>query len=168
MRNNAITVSGEFKLTIEELLHYDLYSLKLLDGQLMLPVGLRYEVGRQFRCLQAEFKLIKDYSDDDIDKPITIPEPIFEWAVDQTEITAKASSLASQYSGTIRWKYDSSDEYISGDKDLFIPAPKSAGETTPPIVRQVLFIQRIQGPRDYTEKNIGVFALKEWFVSTRI
>ena len=168
LRNNAITVSGEFKLTIEELLHYDLYSLKLLDGQLMLPVGLRYEVGRQFRCLQAEFKLIKDYSDDDIDKPITIPEPIFEWAVDQTEITAKASSLASQYSGTIRWKYDSSDEYISGDKDLFIPAPKSAGETTPPIVRQVLFIQRIQGPRDYTEKSIGVFALKEWFVSTRI
>lgn len=168
LRNNAITVSGEFKLTIEELLHYDLYSLKLLDGQLMLPVGLRYEVGRQFRCLQAEFKLIKDYSDDDIDKPITIPEPIFEWAVDQTEITAKASSLASQYSGTIRWKYDSSDEYISGDKDLFIPAPKSAGETTPPITRQVYFYERIQGPRDYTDRAIGVFALREWFVSTRI
>ena len=168
MRNNAITVSGEFKLTIEELLHYDLYSLKQLDGQLMLPVRLRYEVGRQIRCLHAEFKLIKDYSDDDIDKPIIIPEPIFKWVVDQTEITAKASSLASQYSGTIRWKYDSSDEYISGDKDLYIPAPNSAGETTPPIVRQGLFIERIQRGSDYVEHNIGVFALKEWFVSTSI
>lgn len=168
LRNNAITVSGEFKLTIEELLHYDLYSLKLLDGQLMLPVRLRYEVGRQIRCLQAEFKLLKDYSDDDIDKPIMIPEPIFKWVVDQTEITAKASSLASQYSGTILWKYDSSDEYISGDKDLYIPAPNSAGETTPPIVRQVLFIERIQRGIGYVENNIGVFALKEWFVSTSI
>lgn len=168
LRNNAITVSGEFKLTIEELLHYDLYSLKLLDGQLMLPVGLRYEVGRQLRCLQAEFKLIKDYSDDATDNPVVIPEPIYRWTVNQTEITAKATSLASEYTGTIRWKYDSSDEYISGDKDLFIPAPKAAGEKTPPIVRQVLFIQRIQGPRDYTEKNIGVFALNEWFESVPI
>lgn len=168
LRNNAITVSGEFKLTIEELLHYDLYSLKLLDGQLMLPVGLRYEVGRQLRCLQAEFKLIKDYSDDATDNPVVIPEPIYKWTVNQTEITAKATSLASEYTGTIRWKYDSSDEYISGDKDLFIPAPKAAGEKTPPIVRQVLFIQRIQGPRDYTEKNIGVFALNEWFESVPI
>lgn len=168
LRNNAITVSGEFKLTIEELLHYDLYSLKLLDGQLMLPVGLRYEVGRQLRCLQAEFKLIKDYSDDATDNPIIIPEPIYQWTVNQTEITTKAASLASEYTGTIRWKYDSSDEYISGDKDLFIPAPKAAGEKTPPIVRQVLFIQRIQGPRDYTEKNIGVFALNEWFESVPI
>lgn len=168
LRNNAITVSGEFKLTIEELLHYDLYSLKLLDGQLMLPVGLRYEVGRQLRCLQAEFKLIKDYSDDATDNPVVIPEPIYKWTVNQTEITAKAASLASEYTGTIRWKYDSSDEYISGDKDLFIPAPKAAGEKTPPIVRQVLFIQRIQGPRDYTEKNIGVFALNEWFESVPI
>lgn len=168
LRNNAITVSGEFKLTIEELLHYDLYSLKLLDGQLMLPVGLRYEVGRQLRCLQAEFKLIKDYSDDATDNPVVIPEPIYKWTVNQTEITAKATSLASEYTGTIRWKYDSSDEYISGDKDLFIPAPKAAGEKTPPIVRQVLFIQRIQGPRDYTERNIGVFALNEWFESVPI
>lgn len=168
LRNNAITVSGEFKLTIEELLHYDLYSLKLLDGQLMLPVGLRYEVGRQLRCLQAEFKLIKDYSDDATDNPVVIPEPIYKWTVNQTEITAKAASLASEYTGTIRWKYDSSDEYISGDKDLFIPAPKAAGEKTPPIVRQVLFIQRIQGPRDYTERNIGVFALNEWFESVPI
>ena len=168
LRNNAITVSGEFKLSIEELLHYDLYSLKLLDGQLMLPVGLKYEVGRQFRCLQADFKLIKDYSDDDIDNPIIIPEPIYKWVVNQSEIIAKANALANEYSGTIRWNYDSSDEYISGDKDLYIPTPHSVGEKTPPIVRQVLFIQRIQGPRDYTDKNIGVFALNEWFESEPI
>lgn len=168
LRNNAITVSGEFKLSIEELLHYDLYSLKLLDGQLMLPVGLKYEVGRQFRCLQADFRLIKDYSDDDIDNPIVIPEPIFQWVVNQSEITAKANALAKEYSGTIRWSYDSSDEYISGEKDIYIPYPHSAGEKTPPIVRQVLFIQRIQGPRDYTDKNIGVFALNEWFESEPI
>ena len=167
LRNNAISVSGEFKLTIEELLHYDLYSLKLLDGQLMLPVGLRYEVGRQLRCLQAEFKLIKDYADDAADNPIVIPEPIYQWTVNQTEIKAKAASLASEYTGIIRWKYDSSDEYISGDKDLFIPAPKAAGEKTPPIVRQVLFIRGIQGS-SYTEINIGVFALNEWFESVPI
>lgn len=167
LRNNAISVSGEFKLTIEELLHYDLYSLKLLDGQLMLPVGLRYEVGRQLRCLQAEFKLIKDYADDDADNSIVIPEPIYQWTVNQTEIKAKAASLASEYTGIIRWKYDSSDEYISGDKDLFIPAPKAAGEKTPPIVRQVLFIRGIQG-HSYTEINIGVFALNEWFESVPI
>lgn len=168
LRNNAITVSGEFKLSIEELLHYDLYSLKLLDGQLMLPVGLRYEVGRQLRCLQADFKLIKDYSDDDVDNPISIPEPIFEWTVDQSEITAKKNSLASQYEGTIMWKYDSSDEYISGDKDIFIPAPKTAGETTPPITRQVYFYRRVSAGRDYRDIEIGVFALNEWFVSTEI
>ena len=106
--------------------------------------------------------------DDAADNPIVIPEPIYQWTVNQTEIKAKAASLASEYTGTIRWKYDSSDEYISGDKDLFIPAPKAAGEKTPPIVRQVLFVRGIQGSRGYTEINIGVFALNEWFESVPI
>lgn len=165
LRNNAVSVSGEFKLTIEEIFRYDLYRMKLIDGQLMLPVSLKYEVGRQLRCLQADFRLIKDYSDGDVDEPIEIPEPIYEWSLNQSEITAKSSALAAEYSGQIRWNYDSSDEYVSGDKDIFLPAPRYLGEVSPSILRQIYFYSRVYSPngRDYTDRAIGVFALNEWF-----
>lgn len=170
LRNNAVSVSGEFDLTIEELLNYNLYKLKMIDGQMMLPVSLKYEVGRQLRCLQAEFRLIKDYSDGEDDEPVKIPEPVYDWALNQSQINAKATELAASHNGQIRWNYDETDEYVSGDKDIFIPAPLSLGEKSPVITRQVYFYARVYAPngQSYIDKPIGVFALDEWFDAVEI
>lgn len=171
LRNNAVTISGRFNLTIDELMKYNLYSMKLFEGQTLLPVSLKYEVGKQLRCLEAKFKLIKDFADGQEDEPINVPEPIYQWQLNQTQITAKQSQLqAQQTSGTVLWKYDESDPYIQDpDKDFFIPSPNALGEQTQHIARQIYFFRRVTTPRgQYSDYGIGVFELEEWFDSVSI
>ena len=113
LRNNAVTVTGRFNLSIEELMKYNLYSMKLFDGQKLLPVSLRYEVGKQLRCLEAKFKFIKDFADSQEDQPIDVPVPIYQWQLNQTQITAKQAELQSQATeGLVLWRYDETDPYV--------------------------------------------------------
>ncbi len=167
--NNAISVKGRFNLSIEDLMKYDMYKLKLFDGQTLLPVSLKYEVGKQIRCLEAEFKLIKDFADGQEDQPISVPEPIYQWQINQTQITAKKNELASQYtSGTVWWKYDETDPYVAEEKDIFLPSPNALGIQSPHILRQIQFIHRTSTPRTTTDTVIGVWGLEEWFDSVAI
>lgn len=170
LRNNAITVTGRFKLTIEELLKYDLYHLKLFEGQTLLPVSLKYEVGKQIRCLEAKFKLIKEYADGEDDQPINVPVPIYQWQLNQTQINTKKAELQAQYpEAIVMWRYDDSDPYVQDDsKDIFVPSPVSLGEETTHVSRQIYFFRRVTYGRTTSDYAIGVFELEEWFDSVSI
>lgn len=169
LRNNSISIKGRFNLTIEELMKYDLYSMKLFEGQNLLPVSLKYEVGKQLRCLEADFKLIKDFADGEEDQPIPVPEPIYQWQLNQTQITAKQAELQAQYSsGTVIWKYDETDPYVQEEKDIFLPSPNALGIQSPHFTRQIYFMRRVTTGRTTTDYGIGVYALDEWFDSVSI
>lgn len=170
LRNNAVTVTGRFNLSIEELMKYNLYSMKLFDGQKLLPVSLRYEVGKQLRCLEAKFKFIKDFADGQEDQPIDVPVPIYQWQLNQTQITAKQAELQSQATeGLVLWRYDETDPYVQEDsKDIFIPSPSTLDIQTPHIARKVYFFRRVVHGRTTSEIAIGVFDLEEWFDSVAI
>ena len=169
LRNNAVIVSGRFDLPIESLMKYDMYALKLLQGQKLLPVSLKYEVGKHIRCLEAKFRLIKDFSDGQEDAPVIAPEPIYQWQLNQSEITSKQAELQASVSGTVLWKYAEDDPYIQDESDIFIPSPVSLGEETSHIERRIYFFRRVPGPRGTSyDYGIDTFTLHEWFVSVQI
>lgn len=169
LRNNAVIVSGRFDLPIESLMKYDLYALKLFQGQKLLPVSLKYEVGKHIRCLEAKFRLIKDFSDSQEDAPVIAPEPIYQWQLNQSEITSKQAELQASATGTVLWKYAEDDPYVEDDSDIFIPSPVSLGEETSHIERRIYFYRRVAVPGGTSQVYyIDTFTLHEWFVSIQI
>ena len=136
LRNNLVKVEGRFDLPVGDVLSYGMYALKLLDGQKLLPVSLRYEVGRTVKCLSAAFYALKDYTDGQEDTPTTIPTASYKWLYSDSEKdTAIAEVQAENPDYTITAVYD--DEYSSGQKHFFIPAPKSAGMVSPALERTI-------------------------------
>ena len=170
IRNNAIEVSGEFNFNIEQLMGYDMYAMKLLDGQRLLPTYLKYEVGRRVRCIEAKYRLFKDFADGEEDEPISAPEPIYQWQLNQTQITAKVAELQAQQStGTVGWKYDDSDPYIQDeDKDLFIPSPVTLGEESVRLDRVIYFYAHYTAGRTSYDQYLETDTLQEWFDSVEI
>ena len=128
LRNNLVKVSGRFDLPVEDILSYGLYALKLLDGQQLLPVALRYEVGKKVRCLEASFYAVKDYADGEEDTPTIIPAPSFKWVLNTDEVSEAVNDVQGGYEETIVAVYD--DEYATGEKSVFLPAPLAAGLTS--------------------------------------
>ena len=170
IRNNAIEVSGEFNLTIEQLMGYDMYSLKLLDGQTLLPTYLKYEVGRRVKCTEAKYRLFKDFADGQEDEPITAPEPLYQWQLNQTQITSKVAELQAQQStGTVMWKYDETDPFIQDeDKDVFIPSPTALGVKSVTLDRVIYFFVRTTSGRTTHDTHLETDTLQEWFDSVEI
>ncbi len=170
IRNNAIEVSGEFNLSISQMMKYDMYSLKLLDGQTLLPTYLKYEVGRRVRCTEARFRLFKNFADGQEDEPITAPEPVYQWQLNQNQITARVSALQTLHSsGTVKWRYDSSDPYIQDpEKDMYIPAPVALGVQSAKLDRVIYFYLHLVSGRDVREVYLETDTLQEWFDSVEI
>lgn len=169
LRNNVIEVSGEFNLTIEQLMNFNMYNMKLFDGQKLLPTYLKYEVGKRIRCTAAKFKLFKDFADGEEDSPITVPQPAYQWQLNQSVIESKVAQLqAQQQEGTVGWKYDDSDPYIDDDsKDIFLLSPRTLGESTARIDRVIYFYKTIMQRKPvyiYLETD----TLPEWFDSVEI
>lgn len=164
--NNAIEVSGEFQLTIPELMDYDMYKLKLFDGQRVLPVYLRYEVGRRIRCMEARLRVIKDFADGREDAPIEVPAPAFTWQINLSEMNAKKAELQAEHQeGTVIYKFADEDPYISEDRDIYLPAPRAAGEESEHVDREVNFYVQRQVQSQIQEILIGRFTLPMWFDS---
>lgn len=167
--NNAVEVSGEFNLTIPELMSYDMYRMKLLDGQTMLPVYLRYAVGKRTRCIEARLRLVKDFADGGEDEPIEIPTPDFTWQINLSEMNAKKSELQAEHpEGTVIYKYADEDPYIAEDKDIYLPAPRAAGEESEHVDREVNFYVQRQVQSQVQEILIGRYTLAMWFDSVAI
>ncbi|MBO6168497.1 MAG: hypothetical protein J6O51_00845 [Bacteroidales bacterium] len=136
LRNNLVKVEGQFDLPVGDILSYGMYTLKLLDGQKLLPVSLRYEVGRKVRCLSAAFYVLKDYVDGQEDAPTTVPAASYKWKyVDSEKDTAVAEVQEQNPEHTIAAVYD--DEYSRGEKHFFIPAPTYAGMLSPILERTI-------------------------------
>lgn len=124
LRNNLVKVEGRFDIPIEALLSYGMYALKIYEGQKLLPISLKYEVGRKIRCLSAAFYQVKNYVDGEEDTPTVIPEPIYQWVENTSEAQAAVAALQPQYpNNTLSYHTVSSEE----DEDFFLPAPSSLG-----------------------------------------
>lgn len=139
LRNNLVKIDGQFNLAIEEILSYQMYKMKLYDGQLLLPLSLKYEVGKQIRCQQASFYLIKDHVDDEEDVPTEMPESQYKWVLNDSLVQAEKTRQQQLHpSQTIYAKYN--DDYETGDKTFFIPAPTAAGQRSVDVPRVVDFL----------------------------
>ena len=136
--NNLVKVEGQFNLPPEDILSYQMYSLKLFDGQQLLPVSLQYEVGRRIKCTKAAFYQVKEYEDGEDDTPTVIPAPVYKWQLNDSEVVAaKAAAAASSGRSDLVAKY--TDDYATGEQEFFLPAPTALGQRSALIPRTVEF-----------------------------
>lgn len=166
--NNRVEVEGRFDLSIPQLMDFQMYALKHLDGQRCLPTYLQYEVGRKIRCLNARFLVVKDYTDGIDDDPVAVPEPAFKWQLNETEVAAAKAAGQSQYpSYSVVVVYD--DDYSSGEADLFIPAPTAAGQRSVIIQRTVKvgYMART-GRESYEFQELYSTTANVWFDSVAV
>lgn len=167
--NNTIQVSGEFLLSASDLMSFNMYAPKLLDGQTLLPTYLRYEVGKQTRCLELRCLLIKEFDDGQEDVPIVFPEPEFEWAVNLDEINARKAELQAEHDdGTVIWEYDEEDPYVVNDKDIFLPSPRAAGLESEHVDRLIHFILRKPQGAGHVDVGLETDTLQMWFDSVAV
>lgn len=134
LRNNMVKVEGQFDIPIEKLLSYGMYALKLYEGQKLLPISLKYEVGRKIRCLNAAFYLVKEYTDGEEDEPTVIPAPMYRWVENTSEATAAVAALQPQYPDKTLSYHIVTQE---SDEDFFLPAPTALGQTSPKMSRMI-------------------------------
>lgn len=126
LRNGMVKLSGRFDIPVEVLFQWNLYALKMHHGQQLLPVKLTYEVGRQTRCLSAEFYLVKEYADGDQDQGGSFSAPVAKWVLVDTQVTAALATAQAQYpDDTLEVKYD--DAYSAGEKAILMGPPLAVG-----------------------------------------
>lgn len=127
--NNKIQLEGQFDLSIQDIIGYQMYALKLMDGQKLLPTFMSYEVGRRIRNLNAKFYLVKEFDDAITDESITIPEPSYKWVLNDSNINSVKAAWQAQYpNNTIFLAYDDPEDT---SQDIFLPAPTALNQTSP-------------------------------------
>ena len=170
LRNNMVKVEGQFDIAIEKLLSYGMYSLKLYEGQRLLPISLKYEVGRKIRCLNAAFYLVKDYSDSEEDAPIVIPAPEYQWVQNTSEADAAMAALQPQYPdrNLAYHVIDGGSEEDTGD--FFLPAPTALGQKSPKLERtiEIGYSYRTRPSESPTWRAITRQTVHFWYESAAI
>lgn len=120
--NNKIEVSGKFNLKIEDIFRYNMYALKHMDGQKLLPTFLKYEVGRKIQCLEAKFILVKTFADGISDEPVTPPAPTLVWQFNNSELEEIEAGWPDPGTGLDTWyQFTEDDPYPAR---LQPPAPQ--------------------------------------------
>lgn len=138
LRNNKVSVSSNLILTIKDILQYDLYKLKHMDGQLLIPKSLQYEVGRSIRCMDASFYLVKDFADGVDDQDSVMPATLYRWEINLSELFAIEAQAWEDYPGfQIEVDYNSDDPYQGDLPPVYLPAPTSLGQIAYKIQRSV-------------------------------
>lgn len=137
--NNLTQLSGKWDLNVKDLLNWNMYSLKIYNGQKLLPVSMRYQVGKHTACEEAKLYLVKDFQDGIDDSPaITYTESPYKWQVNDSQIKAKKAEIQESYSErTIIAQYN--DDYSAGKKNFFMAAPTALGQKSAMIERTVDF-----------------------------
>ena len=136
--NNSIEISGEFNLPIQDIFGYNLYTLKRLNGQLVLPTYIRYEVGRRIRCLEAKFLLVKKYSDSDEDSPIDSPANRLVWQFNNSEMEAIKDGWPDPAGGLDTWYvWNEDDAYQTLEPVNSAQDPAYRGQQTAHITRLI-------------------------------
>lgn len=167
--NNSVEVEGKFDFSPDELLQYDIYSLKLFKGQLLLPTYLDYEIGKSVRCVSSKYLLVKNYTDGVDDEPLAVPSPKYKWQLNQTELKQMTENFQKQYckdpGNYISSEYTEDDPYISGDNDFYLPAPTYLGQQSFKAERKMAFTYHFG--RNATS-DIGTYTLHEWYDSVAV
>ena len=169
--NNKIQLEGQFDLSIQDITGYQMYALKLMDGQKLLPTFMSYEVGRRIRNLNARFFLVKDFDDAITDESITIPEPSYKWVLNDTNVNAVKAAWQAQYpNNTIFLAYDDPEDT---SQDIFLPAPTALNQTSPVLAYPVrVGYYTHYGPHSgggYNQwTDVGTDTVNIWFDSAAI
>ena len=136
--NNKIELSGKFNLKIEDIFRYNMYALKHLNGQKLLPTFLKYEVGRKIQCLEAKFILVKEFSDGISDEPVLPPEPSLVWQFNNSELEEIEAGFPDPSGGIDRWyQWNDNDEYHVLQPIIQLPDPAYRGQKSQMIDRCV-------------------------------
>ena len=168
--NNAVEIEGVFDFTPDELLQYDIYSMKLFRGQLLLPTYLDYEIGKNVRCVSSKFLLVKNYSDGAVDEPIVTPSSMYKWQLNLSEVDAIYEDLEKQYCENpgdyISYDYAEDDPYVSGENSFYLPSPTMLGQQSFKAERKVSFLYYRASSREI--RPVGTYTLKEWYDSVPV
>lgn len=137
--NNLTQLSGKWDLGVKDLLDYKMYQLKIYNGQKLLPVSMKYEIGKHTACQEAKFYLVKDFADGISDSPaVEYSESPYKWQVNESQVKDKKAEIQANYSDkTIIAQYN--DDYSAGKKNFFLAAPSAAGLKSALIERTVDF-----------------------------
>ena len=168
LRNNMVEVNTNLILTIKDILQYDLYKLKHLYGQRMIPASLQYEVGRQIRCLNASFYLVKDFEDGVDDQDSVMPSTLYRWDANLTELQEWFEEM--QYhiwtSYEVRYDYSIDDQYHGDLPPVYLPAPTALGQIAYKIQREIEYW--VKDPMTGSTESHGYFSYWQWFDSVAI
>lgn len=160
LRNNSTLIEGTFDLGVADLMNFQMYSMKLLSGQKLLPVRLRYQIGNPTKCLALSCRLIKDYADDTDDEVLTYPEPLYRWELETDHAAQKAIELKGNNSGTVTYSPTS-------ESDIFLISPSSAGQRLVLNVEyQFKVTTRVNGTA--TTTDLGTYTFEEIYNSVEI
>ncbi|MCR5505320.1 MAG: hypothetical protein K6E94_07260 [Elusimicrobiaceae bacterium] len=165
--NNRVSVSTNLILTIKDILQYDLYRLKQLDGQRMIPTSLQYEVGSKIRCMNASFYLVKDFEDGVQDSETVMPPTLYAWTVNLSELGAWYNEMWQAYPGfDIRYDYSANDRYHGDLPPVFLPSPTALGQIAYRIQREIDY--SVVNPITGSTEVSGTFSYWQWFDSVEI
>lgn len=132
--NGSVAMQAGCQLSIAEIFAYDLYSMKLYNGQTLLPTLMKYSVGKDIRCDSLKFILVKDFSDGGGDKPIPDPELLLRWQFNDSELESIKENWDLQYDHwTCAWNPD--DRYQVDMPDLTVGPPEYEGQRTEEYIR---------------------------------
>ena len=92
--NNPVHLKGRLKLDIATLLSMDMSTLKLMDGQRLIPVSLSVQLADKPGMTEAEFILFKHFSGSVAEEQ---PQPaeanLLKWQMDTTDLDRQALSI---------------------------------------------------------------------------
>lgn len=171
LQNNRIEISGQFDLSIPEIQSYQMYQMKLMNGQFLLPSYLRYEVGRKIRCLEARFFLVKEFSDAITEEDISLPEPSFKWELNNSDVESLIAQVKARHPDvTVDIGLYSDEEEGDEPVDVFLPSPTALGQTSPRFVRKVKagYYRRYGPDNTYFVEVEGGLTVDVWFDSAAI
>ena len=110
--NNETKIAMRMKLSIAEFLQFDMSSLKLCYGQLLLPERISAEIGSKMQMADAEFILMQDFDDIIHDETIPASQPTgMSWRVVKYEQLIAESLVPS---GNVLGSYHVTYPYNNG------------------------------------------------------
>lgn len=173
LRNNSVKIEGQFDLTQAELINFQMYVLKQLNGQRLLPEQLRYQIGNPTKCLKASFRLIKDFADAVDDEVLTYPEPLYKWVLETDHAAIKARELQGDSSGGSHnpGAGSSTSRTVTysptSGSDTFLVSPNKAGQRLVLNV-EYQFKATVRQNGTVTTTDLGTYTFEEIYNSVEI
>lgn len=128
--NNPMRLTGQLKLDIAQFLGMDMSTLKLCDGQRLLPVSASARIGSKMGITEAEFVRAEYYLDGESDSSLSpVPASPLKWRMtsESDAVTSANIYLEHIYSSTITWR-GFEVEHNGVPEPIWIGVPSALGE----------------------------------------